>query len=172
LVQVVSLSFRDFFEAHAPMIWRAVRHLGVAPADVEDVCQEVFIIVHARLPTFEIEGPGDVRTWAFAICMNVVRNYRRRAHRRREISTDVLPDVPQTPLQEELIDRSRAAVRLARLLETLDDDKRVVFVMHDLEGLDMKAIVECLRVPLQTGYSRLRAARQRIEAAIIAEQET
>lgn len=128
------------------------------------------MVVHARLPTFHIEGSADIRTWLFTICLNIVRNYRRRAVHRREVSTDVVPEHSQSPTQEEHIDQSRAALRLARLLGALDENKRIVFVMHDLEGIEMREIVDTLGVPLQTGYSRLRAARQRLEEAIAQER--
>jgi RNA polymerase sigma-70 factor, ECF subfamily len=46
------------------------------------------------------------------------------------------------------------------VLEQLDYDKRTVFVLYELEELTLREIAEALEIPLQTAYSRLRAARQ------------
>ncbi|WP_437873491.1 RNA polymerase sigma factor [Sorangium sp. So ce363] len=54
-------SFEQLFFEHAPFVWRALRRLGVHEADAEDVCQEVFMIVHRRLASFE--GRSSVQTW-------------------------------------------------------------------------------------------------------------
>src|SRR5688572_631436 len=55
------LSVRQIFDEHARYVWRTLRHLGVADADLEDVCQEVFVTVHRKLPEFE--GRSKLRTW-------------------------------------------------------------------------------------------------------------
>ncbi len=56
--------------------------LGVAEADIEDVCQEVFITVHRKLSEFE--GRSALRTWLYGISLRVASDYRRRAYVRRE----------------------------------------------------------------------------------------
>ena len=45
--------FRKLFDRHAPLVWRALRHLGVREADVADQCQEVFLVVFRRYDSFE-----------------------------------------------------------------------------------------------------------------------
>ena len=76
------LSVRQIFDEHARYVWRTLRHLGVADADLEDVCQEVFVTVHRKLPEFE--GRSKLRTWLYGICLRVASDYRRRAYVRRE----------------------------------------------------------------------------------------
>ena len=45
-------------------------------------------------------------------------------------------------------------------LDTLDDDKRAVFVMAALEGETVGSIAAGLGIPVDTAYSRLRAGRK------------
>src|ERR1700733_10186827 len=45
-------SFDQVFEEHAPYVWRVLRRFGVRHADLKDVCQEVFIVVHGKLGTY------------------------------------------------------------------------------------------------------------------------
>src|SRR3954465_15742356 len=47
-----SYSFAEIFRDHARYLWRVLLGLGVRSGDVDDVLQEVFLIVHRRLPEF------------------------------------------------------------------------------------------------------------------------
>ena len=51
-------------------------------------------------------------------------------------------------------------------LETLDLDRRAVFVLHDLEGETIPVIAEALAIPLNPAYSRLRLARRDFTEAV------
>ncbi len=57
------------------------------------------------------------------------------------------------------MDRKWAARLLMRALEQLDDDRRAVFVLYEIEGLSIAEVAAALGCPLQTAYSRLRAGR-------------
>jgi len=67
--------FAEIFRAHAPRVWRALRRLGVREADVEDLCQEVFVVVHRKLPAFE--GRSALSTWIYGDAALVDRARRR-----------------------------------------------------------------------------------------------
>ena len=51
-------------------------------------------------------------------------------------------------------------------LDSLDDDKRAVFILAELEQLPAPAIAEAVGTNVNTVYSRLRAARALLEAAV------
>jgi RNA polymerase sigma-70 factor (ECF subfamily) len=152
------------FRDHAAYAWRVLRRLGVDERDVEDVCQEVFIVVHRRLPEFE--GRSSLRTWVYGVCVRVASDYRRRAGHRREIVTDAPPEQvsPDDP-QRELAGRE-ARAQLDAILSELDDDKRAVFVLHEIEQVTMSEIAEAVGCPLQTAYSRLHAARAKVAKGV------
>ena len=69
--------------AQADFLWRSLQRLGVRSADLEDVFQEVFIVVHKRLHTFD--GSSALTTWLFGVCLRVAAAHRRRAWFRREV---------------------------------------------------------------------------------------
>jgi RNA polymerase sigma-70 factor (ECF subfamily) len=155
-------TLREIFDAHAAYVLRSLRHLGVAESDIEDVAQEVFVTVHRRLESFE--GRSKLRTWLYGICLRVASDYRRRAHIRRERATaDPARDIPEA--EDRGPDQQvQARAELRALLDELDDDKRAVVVLYELEGFSMKEVAEMLGCPLQTAYSRLHAARDRMVA--------
>jgi RNA polymerase sigma-70 factor (ECF subfamily) len=157
-----AIEVRELFDDHAGYVWRALRHLGAAEADVEDLCQEVFLVVHRKLESFE--GRSGVRTWLYGICLRVASDYRRRAHVRHERPHADPAEHLSAPPGFEPAARTEARSTLQKLLAELDDDKRDVLVLYELEGLTMKEVAEVVGCPLQTAYSRLHAARARLLA--------
>ena len=161
--------FRRVFEEHLDYVWRVLRHLGVPERDLEDVAQEVFVVVHRRLPEFEPRA--SIKTWLWSIAWRVAKTHARSARRR---PVDLVEDVDR---EEERTDpegkalRAQAIARLDRVLAELDPAQREVYLLFEVEGLSMQVIVEAIGVPLQTGYSRLRLAREKVRAAFAGERD-
>lgn len=157
-------SFEQIYEQHFAFVWRSSRRLGAPPADLDDVVQEIFVVAHRRLAEFEARS--SMKTWLFGIVLNVVRSHRRglRAKHPYVLSEEsrsdpeALADLGDGP--HELSAKAEAARQVDQLLEALDDDKREVFVLAELEQLTGPEIASLLDIPLNTIYSRLRLARQ------------
>lgn len=161
-------SFDAVFHECAPFVWRVLRQLGVREADLKDVSQEVFLVVHRKLATFQERS--SLRTWVYAIAVRVASDYRRRAHRRRERIGEDLPEAVLPPPQHEELERRRALAWLDAVLDTLDEDKRAVFVLFEIEQVPMVEVAEAVGCPIPTAYARLYAARRHVEAAARREQ--
>jgi RNA polymerase sigma-70 factor (ECF subfamily) len=155
---------RTIFDEHARYVIRTLRHLGIAEADVEDVAQEVFVTVHRKLAEFE--GRAKLRTWLYAICLRVASDHRRRAYVVRERATDNPPidTGERSGIEPDTAAESRGFVQ--HLLAGLDEDKRNVLVLYEIEGLTMREVAEVVGCPLQTAYSRLHAARDLLQVAL------
>jgi len=157
-------SFERIFTEHAPLVWRALRRLGVADADVDDVCQQVFMTIDRRLEGFA--GRSALSTWIYGICVHTASAHRRRHRRRREELMAAPPEVATDPPQVRELERRHAFAVVDEVLEALDEDKRAVFVLYEIEELAMKEVAEALGCPLQTAYARLYAARRQFEASM------
>jgi RNA polymerase sigma-70 factor (ECF subfamily) len=160
-----NLDFRRIFDSQAPTVSRTLRYLGVPESDLMDAAQEVFLVVNRRFGEFE--GRSTLSTWIRQICLRVALTYRRRRGRRRE---DILEDPPETVVdadQQAGLERREQRVLLNRLLDTLDDDQRAVVVLYEIELLPMREVAETVGCPLQTAYSRRKAALERLRAAMI-----
>jgi RNA polymerase sigma-70 factor, ECF subfamily len=151
-------NFPAIFEQYAPFVLRVMRHLGVPAKDLPDLSQEVFVAVFRGLPGFA--GRSALRTWIYGISVRVASNHRRRAHVRRERPVSELPEQVSPAVQDEALEARRGHPALRHLLDALDDDKREVFVLYELEEMPMKEVAEVCGCPLQTAYSRLHAARR------------
>lgn len=154
--------FPELFRTYTPYVWRLLRRLGVAERDVADLAQDVFLTVHTHLDRFE--GRSHIRTWIYGICVNRARDYLRLARVRRELPTDELPDRHEDASQDRDLDKKNALKRLDAMLSRLDDEKRTVFVLFDVESMPMEDVARVMDCPLQTAYSRLYAARSELKS--------
>ena len=159
------MSFALLYADNLDLVWRALRGLGVSEASVEDAVQDVFLVVHRRMDSFEARS--SFRTWLYGVVLHVARNHRRREHRKGGCaSLDSGPEIADlAPGPHEEAAAAEAMRRLAMLLEGLDEAKREVFVLAELEQMSAPEIAEALGINVNTVYSRLRAARQAVEAA-------
>jgi RNA polymerase sigma-70 factor (ECF subfamily) len=151
----------EVFDAHGAYVGRALSCLGVRERELADAIQEVFLVVHRRLA--ELRDPGALRSWLYAICVRKALTFRRRAARRREDAVAELPETADGSTPHDDLERTRALAMAFAILDELDDDKRAVFVLYEVEQLPMSEVAEAVGCPLQTAYSRLYAARRDIE---------
>ena len=147
------------------MVWRALRYLGVPEQDLPDASQEVFTVVHRKLPGFR----GDARpeTWLYGIALRVASRFRQRARHREELVAE-LPELPTGPTQERDAGQRAARRLIRRALDTLDPAQREVFILSEIEQLPMTDVARAVGCPLFTAYSRRRIARRRMRRAIAA----
>lgn len=157
------LDVAEVYAHHAEHAWRCLHRLGVRSADLPDLLQEVFVVVHRRRR--EWDG-RSMRAWLWGISVGLARNYHRRAHRRTERLTGELREVRGEGDPESELTTRRAREHGERLLAALDPEKRAIFVMFEVEGMSGKQIADQLGVPLGTVHSRLYAARRELEQAL------
>jgi RNA polymerase sigma-70 factor (ECF subfamily) len=155
--QPSEVDFRSVFDAHFDYVWNTLRRLGVREGDVEDVAHDLFVTVHRNLDTYDRTRP--IRPWLFAFAVRAAADYRRLARHRVLLLDDAstLADPGPTP-------HDRAAARekldlVALALDALSFDRRVIFVLHEIDGVTVNEAARFLGIPINTAHSRLRLAR-------------
>jgi RNA polymerase sigma-70 factor (ECF subfamily) len=148
------------YDTHFRFAWRVLRRLGVREADLMDMTQNVFVVVHRKLPGFE--GRSEITTWLFGICRRVAIDYRRSARIRREVPADAhqIAALPGPEPASDAPDKARLAALAETLLDRLPEKLRVVFVLFELDEMSGDDIAALLDVPVGTVRSRLRLARE------------
>jgi RNA polymerase sigma-70 factor (ECF subfamily) len=159
-------AFRVLYDRHRTDVARLVVRMLSGRGDVDDVIQEVFVQVYRSLKDFR--GQAKFSTWLHRVTVNVVLMHRR-ASRSRPVFTD--GPVAEAPQADEVrpdddaerLERMRA---FSRVLDRLADKKRIVFVLHDLEGIAPSEIAKIVGAPVLTVRTRLFYARREIEAML------
>jgi RNA polymerase sigma-70 factor (ECF subfamily) len=148
------VTFDDVYDRELDYVWRTLRRFGIPPEDVQDAAHEVFLLLHRRWE--ELDRERSLRPWLFGVARRVASDFR---SKRREHSTAEEPQSTGDPLAAQ-----RALLRKA--MEVLDDDRRAVIILHDLEGHTGAEIATLLDIPINTVHSRLRLARADLVAEV------
>jgi RNA polymerase sigma-70 factor (ECF subfamily) len=160
------VTFEALYSDHFAFVWRNLRRQGVAEAALRDAAQDVFLVVHRRLPEFA--GRGTLQAWLYSIVRRVAADQRRR-HRRKDFGepaeTEGIADARELG-PEERAARGEALGLLLSLLDGLDEDQRDALVLVDLEGMSVPEVARALDTNPNTVYSRLRAGRQQMRSGL------
>jgi len=159
--------FRALYDGHVDFVWRNLRRLGVPPCDVEDRTQEVFVVAHRRFEEFEERGHGP-RAWLFQIVLRIASDSRRhdRRHPEEPDGGNASSRASIEPPQAEAFARREALSKLDTALQSIGIGRRTVLLLHEIEEMTAPQIARALAIPLNTVYSRLRAARAELEEAM------
>lgn len=147
-----TLTLDAVYEREFDYVWRSLGRLGVPEADLADAVHEVFLVLHRKWA--EIDPNRPIRPWLFGVARRVAAGMGRK---RREVLDEV--DAAAEP-----VDPARQLLWAA--LASLDDDRRLVVILHDLEGHSAPEVAELVEAPVNTVYSRLRLARADLAAAV------
>ena len=163
-VPTLQAIYKEYFD----FVWSSARHLGASGDAIDDVVQDVFIVIHAKLAT--LQRPEALRSWIYGIVRRTVSDYRR-SRRTRDaagvrLGAELKSSRPSQPSPLDMAERSAELELLESVLSELDETKREVFVMVEVLEMTVPEVVQALEMPLNTAYSRLRLARQSFEEAL------
>jgi RNA polymerase sigma-70 factor (ECF subfamily) len=162
-------AFRELYRAHKDDVARLAQRMLGRSTDLEDLVQEVFLQVHRSIRDFR--HGARFSTWLYRVTVNVVL-----MHRRAAKSRPVFAEAPESitamdrrPFADEQVEQRRRVQAFHRLLDRLSEKKRVVFVLHELEGLAPGEIAKIVGSPVLTVRTRLFYARREL-LAMLAEE--
>ncbi len=162
--EAAALDFRTLYHEYKSKVYGTVTHVVGRTNEIDDIVQNVFLEIHRSLPRYK--GNSKLSTWIYRVAVNVALQYIRKKKRRKVF---LFFDTEQESRNERLAHDERGRyesrdlmARLEKQLEKLSEKKRVVFVLHELEGLPVDRIAEVCDVPVNTVRSRLHAARTEV----------
>jgi RNA polymerase sigma-70 factor (ECF subfamily) len=158
----------EFYRMYRSEVTRNLhRVLGPGRGDLEDVLQDVFIEAFRSIGRFR--GDSKVSTWLYRVCVNVALQRLRKRKRLAEVSGDTMAESSSDDTPERGLDARRRLDAVYRILDRLSPKKRVVFVLHEIEGREPKEISEIVGAPVLTVRTRLHYARKEFYAHVAAE---
>lgn len=142
-----------------PSVWRLCRALGDG-VDAEDLTQETYLRAVTSLASYRFESPflPWLLTIARRTCADQVRRMERRRRLTRRLTDDLRGDHPTG---------SEHHRDVHRLVELLDPERRLAFVLTQVVGLSYEEAAEVCECPI--GTIRSRVARARAELLTLVE---
>jgi RNA polymerase sigma-70 factor, ECF subfamily len=154
-------AFDEVYDRHFAYVHRAMRHLGVSDAALDDAVQDAFVVVHQKLAEFD--GRHLITTWLYAIVIRVARRYRKSQASAHAFDSEQELESPHV-LDDDLEVRRKLLIA-EQALASLHKDKREVFVLGEIEQMSVVEIAKVLGEPVDTIYSRLRVAKEAFHKA-------
>jgi RNA polymerase sigma-70 factor (ECF subfamily) len=152
----------EAFEGELDYIFATLQRLGVAPGEVEDLAQEVFMVLHRKWTSLDTERP--LRPYIFGVAFRIVCAHRRR--RVREIPYPALDIDDGAPSPECSLQSKESITLLLIALESVPMLRRGVVVMHDLDGVPIVEVARALSISRFGAYARLVKGRKELTAAV------
>ena len=142
-------AFAAVFDQYKNLVYKTAYLILGDIHEAEDALQEVFLLVHKSLDTFD-SRKGAFTTWLYRITLNLSLNHRRRRQHHsslEDVSLRTAINFPGAQLAEE--------DSLWRATRSLSDKQQAVVILRYYWDLPYAEIASILEVPLGTVKSRL-----------------
>ncbi|MCB1182381.1 RNA polymerase sigma factor [bacterium] len=153
---------RELYDRHVERVFRLAYRMSGDATQAEDLTQDTFIRAFDRLADFRGDGPFG--GWLHRVATSVILSALQQRKRRQGVESlrDELPERPAAGGERDPDLRRR----LHRAIDGLDDNHRLVFVMHDMEGYTHHEIASAMGTPVGTAKARLSRAREKLRALL------
>ncbi len=138
------------------VLWQS---LGVG-AEIDDLAQDVFLHFFRRIG--DLREPNAVSGFIVGISVRVARGELRRRRLRRWLSLSPDGHVPEVSAPAVDEDAREALRRLYAILDRIDDDARMAFVLRHVRGLELTEVATAVGCSLATAKRRIAKASERI----------
>jgi len=158
-------AFEELVIAYQDRIFGVARQMLGNAAEAEEIAQEVFLRVHRSIAEFR--GEARLSTWLYAITSRLCLNRLASGDRRlRRDDAEALERAPAEGNATARLERSEVDAALRSAIAELPEERRIVVVLRDLEGLAYQEIAQALDLELSTVRSRLHRARMDLKAKL------
>jgi RNA polymerase sigma-70 factor (ECF subfamily) len=161
-------AFEDLVTAHQHRVFAVAYRMLGNRAEAEEATQEVFLRIHRGLARFR--GEAKLSTWVYAItsrvCLSRLATREARMAKAGE-AEEALAGLPSPDSDAaERLERDEMGRALRQAIAELPEERRIVVVLRDLEGLSYEEIAETLGLTLGTVRSRLHRGRMELKGRL------
>src|SRR6266436_8638343 len=154
--------FEEIFQLHHRRVYSLCLRILGNSTEAEDLTQDVFVLVFRKLSSFR--GESAFTTWLHRLTVNQVLMHVRKKHVKKEQLTEDGEMPVGIVVDRNRFNRSPVLDRLAldEAIVQLPRGYRMVFLLHDVEGLEHSEIASLLGCSIGTSKSQLHRARMRM----------
>jgi RNA polymerase sigma factor (sigma-70 family) len=155
---------RELVDRHITALMAVARRLLGSQHDAEEIVQEVFLRVWANAAKWQ-PGRATFATWMHRVAINLCYD---RLRRRREITVDTLPDLPDPgPSPDRGLEDEALTKRVESELQALPERQRAALVLCHYQGMSQTEAAEILNISVEALESLLSRARRRLKDRLL-----
>lgn len=160
--------FENIMQRYNQRLYRTARAYRIPDADCDDLLQQSYINAYEKLDQFR--GDAKFSTWLTRILINNCLMYKRvRQPLQDEISTqleNIIPLAEKFSTPEKKLMQKEMKQLLESAIEKLPDDYRTVYIMREIEDLNVKETADCLGLSESNVKIRLHRAKILLRAQL------
>ncbi len=156
--------FETLVDRHAAELRRFIGRTVRAPADVDDLCQEVLLRAHRGYRRLEGQPDAQPRAWLYRIAANVCVDYLRRGG--RHSSVELVETASGAPGPDEVAATREELERVVALLAQLPPRQRTALELRRLGGLDYAEVAHRMGGTEQAARANVYQAVRRLKQGL------
>lgn len=155
---------RVIYESLVARVHRLVLRI-VGPSDAEDVTQNAFLHLFAKLSSFRHES--EFATWAHRLAVNEALQHVRRV--RRHVTMQLTPvDAIQVCRHASCDQAADLKELLEKAMSRIDREQQLILELREMEQMSYSQIADVLGISEGTVGSRLNRARRELREHLLA----
>lgn len=162
------LAVETFVRAYKLPLYQLALSMLDDPQEAEEAAQDALVIALDKLDSFR--GEAQLKTWLYAIALNVCRGRLRKRKTRERVAriwnaiNSLRAAAPEPP--HEIATRTEQSALLWNAIQNLPDDEREVIVLRYYHELDTAELTRILGVSERTIRTRVQAALDSLRATL------
>jgi RNA polymerase sigma-70 factor (ECF subfamily) len=154
-------AWRALYARHFPDVERLLWALGIADAEADDLCQEIFLIIYRHLGRFR--GEARLSTWIYRLATREAIRFARKRRLRRALADLFARERRALAVSDGWEGAAGRRHYLRQLLARLAPERRLALVLYEIEGLPVSEIARIAACAENTVWTRLHRARAELE---------
>lgn len=159
-------AFKQVYDAHATRLYNLAYRMVGAPAEAEDLLQDIFLHAFGKLSSYK--GEAALGTWLYRLATNLCLDRVRSRQGKMERATVALDD-DRGDAGRQVAQRADSVVErldLERAIQQLPASYKAAFLLHDVEGFEHHEVGEMLGIAEGTSKSLVHKARMRLRTLL------
>jgi len=162
-------AFEELVQTYHKRIYMIAYSILKNEADAYDATQDVFLKVFKYIGNFKENS--SLYTWMYKITRNVsIDIYRKKRnlnsveygdYHKGDLYSDSVHHKVSSPVEQ--VERRELSVKVAKAMEKLSDDHRIMLQLREFDGMSYSDIAEVLGISKGTVMSRLHHARMNLK---------
>lgn len=167
-------AFADLVTAYEKPVYNLCLRMCGNAEDAKDLAQEAFLKAWRGLQFYKFEAAFS--TWLYRLTSNVCIDFLRQQKRRPVTSLTMQEDQEETnelevpdraPLPEEQVLHQETRQVVARAMEQLEEEFRMILTLRVIQDLSYEEIAEIMDLKIGTVKSRLARARNKLKKILL-----
>lgn len=164
------MNFEEVYKEHSGLVYNLALQYVQNKEDAEEITQDVFVIIHNKLPSFNKNS--KLSTWIYRITINRSLDYLKARKRKKRFGflVSLFHEETAEPRQEVsdfghpgvLLEHKEELESLFQLINGLSENQKTALILMKVDGRTQNETAEIMKVSAKAVESLVQRAKQNL----------